>query len=195
MSNRARAGDSQAGSAFVIALMVLLILSILGLALAVVSETEEQLGATEKIIDRTYFAAETGLHAAISRLLVAKSIGGERLAIREPRLRGNDVPDLQFGYRIGTSTLYKVASFCAPWSSCEEDDATQYRQEAAYLIGSSVAQRVAWPDNIDSPFEASSDQVTVLAEQAVGVGFLALPTQELSADDTLEGKGTTMSVF
>ncbi len=49
------------GSALILALFIVLILSVLGLSLIFVTEVEMQLGATEQTLTRTFFGAESGV--------------------------------------------------------------------------------------------------------------------------------------
>lgn len=60
----------EAGSAYLIAIMVMLLLTVIGLSLATVSSTESLIGANERMIQQTLFAADAGLHFAASRLLI-----------------------------------------------------------------------------------------------------------------------------
>lgn len=58
---------SESGSAYILALLVLLILSVVGLALIFVTETESQIGDSERILARTFYAAESGIPVAVAR--------------------------------------------------------------------------------------------------------------------------------
>jgi Tfp pilus assembly protein PilX len=62
--------DRQRGSAFIITLMVLVVLTILGLSLAFVTSGEQQVGANERLISRVFYAADSGIAIATARLLV-----------------------------------------------------------------------------------------------------------------------------
>lgn len=65
--------SSEAGSAYLVALLVLIVLSILGLSLALVSQTEMQIGANELTSHRALYGAEAGVQMAISRVLTVNS--------------------------------------------------------------------------------------------------------------------------
>jgi hypothetical protein len=65
--------DSQDGSAYIIALLVLLVLSILGLSLALISQTEVRLGANELTTHRALYGSEAGVHLAVARVLTVNS--------------------------------------------------------------------------------------------------------------------------
>lgn len=65
--------NSQAGSAYIIALLVLVVLSILGLSLALVSQTEMQIGANDLTTHRAFYGSESGKNQALSRMLTVNS--------------------------------------------------------------------------------------------------------------------------
>ena len=56
---------SQEGSAYLIALMALFLLTILGITVSLVTQTEILASSQERIIERTFYAAESGLEASI----------------------------------------------------------------------------------------------------------------------------------
>ena len=76
----------EAGSAFVIALLVLVVLSILGLSLMLVTAGENQVGANERMVNRVFYTADSGLAVAASRILVANDYSAltEELVFKDP---------------------------------------------------------------------------------------------------------------
>lgn len=57
------------GSAYIVTLMVLFVLTALGLSLTLITSTESTLGAQERTIQRTFYAADSGLGLALSALM------------------------------------------------------------------------------------------------------------------------------
>lgn len=57
----------ETGSAYILVLLVLLLLAIVGLSLTLVSQIESEIGATEKMVHRTFYAADSGIGAAVAR--------------------------------------------------------------------------------------------------------------------------------
>lgn len=82
------AGRAQAGSAYVVVLLVLVVLTILGLSLVMVTQTERQIGVSEKTTQRTFSASETALGLAVAKALGADSTKPMSFQIREPRAPG-----------------------------------------------------------------------------------------------------------
>jgi hypothetical protein len=67
--------NQERGSAYLIVLMVLFVLTTLGLSLSVVTQTEILAGAQERVIERTFYAAESGLELSIARALADANFG------------------------------------------------------------------------------------------------------------------------
>lgn len=59
--------STQAGSAYIIVLLVLLLLTLVGLSLTLVTQVESEIGATERMVHRTFYAADSGVSAAVAR--------------------------------------------------------------------------------------------------------------------------------
>ena len=65
----------EAGSAYIIALMALFLLTILGISLSLVTQTEVLAGSQERTIERTFYAAESGLEVSIAQALGEGNFG------------------------------------------------------------------------------------------------------------------------
>lgn len=61
---------SEAGSAYLVAILALVVLTIVGLAIALITQTEMQIGANERSIERAFYAADSGIALATARTLV-----------------------------------------------------------------------------------------------------------------------------
>jgi Tfp pilus assembly protein PilX len=64
-SCRVRSGER--GSAFMVALAVLVVLTITGLALTLMSQTELRIGSNEREANRTFYATDAGVHFTAAR--------------------------------------------------------------------------------------------------------------------------------
>jgi Tfp pilus assembly protein PilX len=117
-SHRPRA----AGSAFVITLLVLVILTVLGLALTVVTQTEMQLGANERTVSRVFYAADSGIALATARALVTADYRATTYQIAE---LGTLTPG---SFNIRTSPFAPILD--APCNLCEINNAGAYNQKA-----------------------------------------------------------------
>lgn len=70
LNKRGHERTHERGSAFVITLMVMIVLTILGLSLVFITAGEEQVGANERLISRVFYAADSGIAIATARLMV-----------------------------------------------------------------------------------------------------------------------------
>jgi hypothetical protein len=64
-AHRPRSGER--GSAFIVALLVLVVLTIVGLALTLMTQTEMRIGANEREANRTFYATDAGVHFTTAR--------------------------------------------------------------------------------------------------------------------------------
>lgn len=59
------------GSAYIVALLVLVVLSLLGLSLSLISQTEVQIGANELTSHRVFYGADSGTHIGLANYMVS----------------------------------------------------------------------------------------------------------------------------
>ncbi len=69
-----RPSRSEEGSAYVIALMILFVLTVIGISLTLVTQTEVLVGSQERAIQSVFYAAEGGLNAGVARALQANTL-------------------------------------------------------------------------------------------------------------------------
>jgi hypothetical protein len=62
-----RSDRTQAGSAYIVSLLVLVVLTVLGLGLALITQTEMEIGANERTMQRLFYAADSGISQAVAR--------------------------------------------------------------------------------------------------------------------------------
>lgn len=109
MRPRRPRGRSEEGSAYLITLLVLVVLTIVGLSLIVVTRIESEIGDTERMIHRTFYSADSGIAAAVARKMSGGS-GPFDLQMNSDGvggwLRGDEVSvDNFFPVRIGFCNL------------------------------------------------------------------------------------------
>lgn len=202
-----RAHRHQRGSAFILALIVIMLLTILGLSLAVVTETEMQLGSTERTIDRQHFAAESGLWAKVAGLILTNEWKKDSLAIVETP-DGTDVSGKHIGYAVESSYAKTVVEGCPLWTDCAEDKQSN-EFKSSFVLVSSTAQRVGFPMGWASPFEgriggkrafrhtyAGVNDVIVLGQSTVAMGFFVSPLKwQPDLNDAVAGDDASIDGF
>ena len=115
--NLRRLVDDQKGMAVVVALLILVVLSILGITLMSLSMTESQIGSNESDLKKAFFAAEAGIQEAMYRMRLdpasfPSSVEGNPAcsATADPVVVGSAVPSLS----SGISNNWKYNPFAAP---------------------------------------------------------------------------------
>lgn len=155
------------GSAFVIALMVMVVLTFIGLSLAMVTETEMLLGGNERLINRTFYSADSGTAAAVSQLMVTNSFDKLAFGLQDQP----DLPDQpQFVHAVETTSLYPVMFEPAPESTANQGSDTVY---SGFFHGRMRARR------------ALGD--TIQSEKVLSYGAYFSPVQEFEGSALWHG--------
>ena len=98
---------AEAGSAYIVALLVLVVLSILGLSLSLISQSELQIGANELTTHRALYGAESGVNLAIARVLtVNSSVANATVQSVEPM--GFTLVESRYGYDAAGDPIQRV---------------------------------------------------------------------------------------
>ena len=155
------------GSAFIIALMVLVILTVIGLSLAMVTETEMLLGGNERVTNRTFYSAETGIGSMVSQLMVTNSFSHMDFSVLDAPERPSQP---QFGYQVESTSFYPVLWQTAPFSKANEGSDTVY---SGFFFGQVRARR--------------SLAGTTQAEKWLSYGAYFEPMQDLDGAALWEG--------
>jgi hypothetical protein len=139
--------SSEAGSAYVITLLALVVLTILALSLALVTQTEVQVGANEKTVNRTFYAADSGLGISVAEILANHDYGGKTVILNKVSVgAGTNVAD-----RVTISPVVQINQYPCNW--CPQNQGGQQFFVTTYAVSSS-AQRIAWGDSGDPPADA-----------------------------------------
>lgn len=171
--------SQERGSAYLIVLMVLFVLTTLGLSLSVVTQTEILAGAQERVIERTFYAAESGLELSIARALADANFG--------PVLHERTRSELEQGQlmpireRVQSSTFFCLGD--TPCNLCSVNQGRSYTRRNHLLAVN--ASRVAQGDapevtlgrkNLSSmvdvePYQAVVDCLADMPEAKTGYRF------------------------
>ncbi len=128
--------NRQAGSAYLLSLAVLVILSILALSLAIITESEMLVGASDRTRERTFYAADSGLGAATARALAMAKYEAATYELTD-----NDTPaGLDIKNRVQVSPFLPVLS--GPCNLCEVNAAgpgQRYGSKSYWKVTHAVA--------------------------------------------------------
>ena len=107
----------EAGSAYVLTLLVLLVLTLLGLVLALITQSEVEVGANERTINRVFYGAETGITASVANYMFGNSREGNSFTYMDP---GSSI----FGTQVDVSPMIQLN--VGPCNLCEVNQNSQY---------------------------------------------------------------------
>ncbi len=98
-----------AGTAYLATLLAMVVLTILGLSVALSSQTEMQIGKNELTLQRVFYASDSGVSLATARALVDRDFSPIEFSIDDPDL----APFLAGRHRISISRYLEVnRQFC-----------------------------------------------------------------------------------
>ncbi len=117
------------GSAFVIVLIALVVLSILGIALASITQTEMLIGGNERTTARSFYTGDTGLKLLWTRFMVMNSRDAKTWVI--PGTVAT-VGTVTFRDQVGTTPLIPV--LIAPCQLCEVQNETEYAKAPKRVV-------------------------------------------------------------
>lgn len=161
MSRKPSLRRSEAGSAYIVALLVLVILTIVGLALTLVTQTEVNLGANERTITRTFYASDSGFAISTAKVNVYNQYTGQAFKL----LNDSSLPTFEDRVTV-TAMLPILNAYC---NLCQVNTGRPY-----YNIthgANSTDGRTATASGGDLP----------LAQKRVGVMIEMQPAELLAA--------------
>ena len=136
------------GSAFVMAMVALAVLTVVGLSLSMVTETESLLGETEKVINEQFFAAESGGTAQTATLLATNGLEGINLVVPSVA-QTRSQSGLQIGYDVVSSGLAPIDTDEMPYTKVNEGRGDKLF--AYYYHMKTLARRTAWAKTVEVP--------------------------------------------
>jgi hypothetical protein len=145
LANRSSAPSSgQAGSAYIVTLLALVILTILVLTLTLVTQSEVAIGGTEKTTNRAFYAADSGLGFGPPKIVAGDTATDtfifNRMVIGLPGPSQSNLAD-----RVTVDPPVCVGKTYADWSQAEKKDIKFIN--AFYLLGSK-SERIGWTGDI-----------------------------------------------
>jgi len=70
MKSNRTSRNRQGGSAYIVALLALVLLSMIGLAIVLITQSELQIGGNERVVNRIFYSADSGISIATAKALV-----------------------------------------------------------------------------------------------------------------------------
>jgi len=160
---------AEAGSAYIIALLVLVVLTIIGLALTLVTQTEVQIGANERTVNRTFYAADSGIAVAVAKVLVSGDYTGANFSLNTT-LQDTGTATINgtttFSDEVTTTPMLPI--LFSPCNLCQINQKSDY-----YAITHTVAS-----DGARTGALATGSTTTPLADKRLSVMVSLMPWQK-----------------
>ena len=122
----------QRGSAYLVTLLALVVLTIVGLSMSLLTQTEMQIGANERTVQRVFYAADSGISAATARAVMTFDYSP-----RTYDLKDDDTPAaLNLRQEVDVSPF--VPLLTSPCNMCEINRAGQYGTQSYYRVNHGV---------------------------------------------------------
>ena len=134
----------QEGSVYILALLTLLILTVVGLSLSMVTQSEMQIGVNERLSHQAFQSASAGIDIGTAKALVMPDLRSFELDLVEP---GTDVANLQVRHRLEVTPFLPILS--APCNLCQINEGAEF-MKINHAVAS-TATRIAWMGAPDSP--------------------------------------------
>jgi hypothetical protein len=150
----------EAGSAYLIVISALAVLSMIGLALIAVTQTEVAIGASERNANRVFYAADSGFAVATARALVSGAYSPVTLTLSDS-VTGSP---LAASNQVSVTPFYPIND--QPCNLCDINDAGQYSDHSYRKINHAVtvtATRVASQAGVSNPLLVTEAQKRLTA--------------------------------
>lgn len=140
----------ETGSAYLVTLLVMLVLTITALSVSVVTQMEQEIGANELSVARVFYAADTGIALSTARALVRADYVSSEITVDAP----TSLSKLDLEHQVEVSAFYPILN--TPCNLCEVNNAGQYGSKTHYKTNHAVtsqATRVAATDDTPLAFK------------------------------------------
>ncbi len=148
----------QEGSVYILALLALLILTIVGLAVSLVTQSEMQIGVNERLSHQAFNSASAGVDIGTAKALVMPDLRSFELDLAEP---GTVVTGLNIRHRLEVTPFLPILS--APCNLCQINEGAEF-MKVNHAVAS-TATRIAWMGDPNNP----PDIPTPLAQERLSV--------------------------
>lgn len=139
----------QAGSAYMLALLVLVVLTILGLSLATTTSLELEIGTAERAITRTFYGSDSGLQWALARALTKRDYQAQDLNLFS-ETRSQFGGSLSRGFDVEVSHMVPInLGTCNLCCANENEEYCQFRRVNHAVT--SAATELSWAGTSADP--------------------------------------------
>jgi hypothetical protein len=174
----------QAGSAYIIALLVLIVLTVVGLALTLITQTEVQIGATERSVNRSFYASDSGPGVALAGTLNKHWDQNIKLEInttaQDTGVASN--PSTYFADELTVTPLVQINA--QPCNLCDVAD-PQYSYKYVVHAVTSTTTRTGFTSTGSSPL-VQKTIATMVGIQPWQASVFQAQSNDTTKDETLQ---------
>lgn len=157
---------ASAGSAYLVTLLALVVLTIMALGLSVVTQSEMLIGSNERTIQRVFYAADSGISIATANALVSADYSSKVVTLPEPG------SVLGVEYEVELSPFYPLLN--APCNLCQINDAGQYGSKQFFKNDYGITSIATRKDAADTAILAQKTVSAVVEVQPQDLTVSAL---------------------
>ncbi|HVT61044.1 MAG TPA: pilus assembly PilX N-terminal domain-containing protein [Thermoanaerobaculia bacterium] len=164
------AGGAEAGSAYIVALLVLVVMTIVGLALTLVTQTEVRIGANERTANRSFYAADSGLNVAVAANLPVPNPLPTVFKVNTTLQDTGSSPAATFSDQVTAQPLYAMSM--SPSNLSQINQNSQMNIRAITSMDSSTANRLGADGSVSATFSGRTTTAHIFmdprnADQAI----------------------------
>lgn len=148
----------ESGSALLVSLLALIVLTLLGLSVSLITQTEMLIGANDRSANRVFYAADGALSISLARALVRADYEGRLYEEADPSGAA-----LGIRYQIDSSPFYPILD--SPCNLCQINDAGTYGDNSYRKINHAVATIATRIGGAQDTVLARSSQATMVEVQ------------------------------
>ena len=149
----------EAGSAYVVTLLALVVLTVLAMALVFITGTEVQVATNERNVNRTFYSADSGLGVAAAEALASGSYGPTTVILNQSQVGNANVAE-----RVEIAPLAPILMVRCDWCPANDDGVPEFWK--VNHATTATAERVAW-----TGAGAPPDDARLLGQKTLSVMF------------------------
>ena len=123
------------GSAYLVTLLVMLVLTITALSVSIVTQMEQEIGANELSVARVFYAADTGVAMSTARAVVSADYQSTTITVDAP----TSLSKLQLEHEVEMSPFYPILN--TPCNLCEVNNSGEYGAQTHYKTNHAVTSQ------------------------------------------------------
>ena len=160
------------GSAYIAALLVLVLLTIFGMSLVLITSTERQIGTNQRTVSRIFYGADSGVAIALATLLVNNDTEPVMLEISRANVLGGQVRE-----EVETSRIEVVGTDNLDMT--EINNPLKFKR-VNHRFNTTSRRLLGAPNNFDT--ETGRAELRVVAQKQLSMMVEVLPVSDLTGE-------------